>query len=405
MIEFSEKQLWRDRINSTVKEYTQYLRYILNGHLVLVLVFLLGAGAYYYQEWLKSIPSGFPVAWIMAILLSLLVTKSPIYTFLKDADRIFLIPVESRMKKYFLNCLLLSFIFQVYLLLMGLGLLMPLYARVNEGQFESFWYFFLLLSIVKGINILIRWHVQHYVNTSHHIADSLIRFCINFVILFLLFSNASPLFVVAVLVILALLFFYYQKATSKLGIKWEFLIAQDEKRMAGFYQLANMFTDVPHLRNRIKRRKLLDVFVNRIGYSQQLVFSNLYWRTYFRSGDYLGLSVRLTVIGGIALFFLSFGVGQVLLAVLFLYLTGLQLMPLWNAYQDKLWINLYPLSIDLRKASFKKTITAVLSGQGIILSAVIAIKGDWTMGLMTLVASIIFTYLFVALYMSKKLQA
>jgi ABC-2 type transport system permease protein len=405
MIEFSEKQLWRDRISSTVKEYLRYLRYILNGHLVLVLVFLLGAGSYYYQEWLKGISTGFPAALIMSILLALLVTKSPIYTFLKDADRIFLIPVESRMKKYFINCLLLSFIFQVYILLMGLGILMPLYASVNNGQFEHFWYFFLILCVVKGLNLLIRWQVQHFVNTSHHAADAIIRFCINIVVLFLLFSNASPLFVLAVLVILVLLFVYYLKATKHLGIKWEYLIAQDEKRMGAFYRLANMFTDVPHLRNRIKRRKLLDVFVTRIDYKQNLVFSHLYWRTFFRSGDYLGLSVRLTVIGGIALFFLSYGMGQVLLAVLFLYLTGLQLMPLWNAYQDKLWISLYPLSIDMRKSSFKKTISTVLYVQGVILSAVVALKGDFATGLITLIASFIFTLVFVSLYMNKKLQA
>ncbi|MGG4468161.1 ABC transporter permease [Paenibacillus alvei] len=405
MIEFSEKQLWRDRLSSTVKEYVRYLRYILNGHLVLVLVFLLGAGSYYYQEWLKGISKGFPAAIIMSLLLALLVTKSPIYTFLKDADRIFLIPVESRMRKYFINCMLVSFIFQVYILLMGLGILMPLYASVNDGQFNRFWYFFLILSIVKGVNLLIRWQVQHFVNASHHTTDTLIRFCINLVILFLLFSNASPLFVLAVLVIPVLLLVYYQKATKHMGIKWEYLIAQDEKRMAGFYQLANMFTDVPHLRNRIKRRKLLDVFVSKISYKQELVFSHLYWRTFFRSGDYLGLFVRLTVIGGIALFFLSFGMGQVLLAVLFLYLTGLQLMPLWNAYQDKLWISLYPLSIDMRKSSFKKTISTVLYLQGIILSAVVALKGDFTAGLMTLIASVVFTFVFVSLYMNKKLQA
>jgi len=404
MIEFSEKQLWRDRISSTVKEYLRYLRYILNGHLVLVLVFLLGAGSYYYQEWLKGISAGFPAALIMSILLALLVTKSPIYTFLKDADRIFLIPVESRMKKYFINCLLLSFIFQVYILLMGLGILMPMYASVNNGQFGHFWYFFLILSVVKGLNLLIRWQVQHFVNTSHHAADAIIRFCINIVILFLLFSNASPLFVLAVLVILILLLVYYQQATKRLGIKWEYLIAQDEKRMGAFYQLANMFTDVPHLRNRIKRRKLLDVFVTRIDYKQNLVFSHLYWRTFFRSGDYLGLSVRLTVIGAIALFFLSFGMGQVLLSVLFLYLTGLQLMPLWNAYQDKLWISLYPLSIDMRKSSFKKTISTVLYVQGVILSAVVVLKGDFATGLMTLIASFIFTFVFVSLYMHRKLQ-
>ena len=53
MFEFNEKQLWRARAGQTAKEYGQYLKYIFNGHLVIVLVFLLGTAAYYYQAWLK----------------------------------------------------------------------------------------------------------------------------------------------------------------------------------------------------------------------------------------------------------------------------------------------------------------------------------------------------------------
>ncbi|MEM5594225.1 ABC transporter permease [Niallia circulans] len=39
MFEFNEKQLWRERAGQTAKEYSQYLKYILNGHVVIVLVF------------------------------------------------------------------------------------------------------------------------------------------------------------------------------------------------------------------------------------------------------------------------------------------------------------------------------------------------------------------------------
>lgn len=404
MFEFDAKELWKERISQTAKEYSQYLKYIFNGHLVIVLVFLLGTGAYYYQAWINQLSDQFPAAWIMSLVLGFFLTRSSIYTLLKDADRIFLIPVETRMTTYFHRSIVLSFIIQAYILVLILSLLMPMYAAIHNGDYRDFWFFLIVLLLAKAINLLIRWRVQHFVNKNTHYIDSCIRFCLNFVLLLLLFSNASPLFFISILIIQVLLLLYYQRATERLGIKWELLIEQDEKRLAAFYQLANMFTDVPKLKNRIKRRKILDVLVENIGYKQNKVFSHLYGRTFLRAGDFLGLTIRLTVIAGIALYYLSFGIGQILLAVLFLFLTGLQLLPLWNAYQDKIWVNLYPLPDSYRKKSFKQTIATVLFTQSFVLPIVIILKGEFMIGIMALLVNLVFTFFFVSLYMNKKIQ-
>lgn len=229
MFEFNEKQLWRERAGQTAKEYSQYLKYILNGHVVIVLVFLLGTGAFYYQAWLKTISNDFPVALIMSIILTLFMTNSPTYTFLKDADRIFLIAVETKMKRYFLQSIVVSFVLQGYLLVIILAALMPLYAKVHGGDFSRFWYLLIVLLISKGANLLIRWQIQYYVNVRYHHIDSVVRFLINLAILYLLFADSSPLFILALLLIMAFLLIYFQKATSNKGVKWEYLIEQDEK--------------------------------------------------------------------------------------------------------------------------------------------------------------------------------
>jgi ABC-2 type transport system permease protein len=44
---FDEKKLWKDRSVHRLKEFGVYLRYILNGHLVVVLLFLIGTAAFY----------------------------------------------------------------------------------------------------------------------------------------------------------------------------------------------------------------------------------------------------------------------------------------------------------------------------------------------------------------------
>ena len=163
---FDEKLLWKERFGRTSKELSRYLRYIFNGHLVIVFVFLIGTAAYYYQDWLKTLPETFPSAIIMSICMAFLVTYSPIYTFMSEADRIFLLPLETKLGGYFRKSFLISFSMQVYLLLIGLAVFMPMYAAVNQGNFKSFFPFLIAILMVKILNLFIRWHVQYYVEKN-----------------------------------------------------------------------------------------------------------------------------------------------------------------------------------------------------------------------------------------------
>lgn len=401
---FDEKALWKQRLGRTSKELGKYLRYIFNGHIVIVTLFLLGTAAYYYQDWISTLSKDFPVPIIMAVILALLLTYSPIYTFLLEADRIFLIPLEDRLKSYFQRSIIVSFVLQLYLLIIGLAIFMPMYAHVNEKGYGSFLAFLLLLCVIKIFNLLIRWRVQYYVETNVHKIDSFIRYFVNVVFLFLLFSNASIWFLLAVAVIYIVLYFVYQSQTKLKGLKWEFLIEQEERRMMSFYRLANMFTDVPKLRDRVKRRKWLDWISGMLSYRHENVYMHLFVNTFIRGGDYLGLFVRLTVIGMLALYYITFGNGQILFVVLFLFLTGFQLMPLWNHHQNKIWIQLYPVKDCQRVSSFKKLLSTILIIQSAFLSLPLFLKGEWMIGIFSIGAGLIFSYLFVFVYYRNKLK-
>lgn len=402
---FDEKLLWKERFSRTSKEFSRYLRYIFNGHLVIVLVFLLGSAAYYYQEWLKVIPNNFPSAVIMAVAIALLLTYSPIFTFMSEADRIFLIPLETSLSGYFKKSIIISYTLQIYLLVMGLAVLMPLYAAMNNGNFKSFFYFLAAVIVVKYVNLLVRWHVQYYQEETVLKTDSLIRFCINLVFLYLLFSNAAIYFTIVPFIILLGLYMYYKGQTKGKGLKWEFLIRQDEKRMTSFYRLANLFTDVPMLKDTVKRRAWLDFLLAKISFQQDNTFTYLLARTFLRSGDYFGLLVRLTIIGAGAIVFLTFGIGQIVMVVLFLYLTGFQLLPLWKHHQYHSLLELYPVSAKDRERSFLSLLRTVLWIQTIILSIAVLAGGQALTAAISLIAGIVFTFYFVSVYSRKKLNS
>ena len=401
---FDERLLWKERFGRTSKELSRYLRYIFNGHLVIVFVFLIGTAAYYYQEWLKTLPETFPSAIIMSICMAFLVTYSPIYTFMSEADRIFLLPLETKLGGYFRKSFWISFSMQVYLLLIGLAVFMPMYAAVNQGNFKSFFPFLIAILIVKVLNLFIRWHVQYYGEKNVLSMDTLIRFMVNLVFLYLLFSNAALYLIIAAAVILFGLSVYYKQQTKEKGLKWEYLIDQDERRMTSFYRLANLFTDVPKLKNQVKRRKWLDSLLVQIPFQQDQAFTYLFMRTFLRSGDYWGLFVRLTVIGAGAIYFLTFGIGQVIMAVLFIYLTGFQLLPLWKHHQYHSMLELYPLSESRKAFSFLSFLRKVLFLQSILFALVLCIKGEFAVASIALLVCIVFSFYFVSFYTKRKIK-
>ncbi|WP_223592933.1 ABC transporter permease [Neobacillus bataviensis] len=401
---FDEKRLWKDRAGVRVKDLGRYLRYIFNGHLVIVLLFLIGTAAFYYQKWIEGLSSGFPAEIIMAIILGGFLTYSPVYNFLLDADKVFLIPLESKLKRYFFRSGIASLFFQGYVLLMVLAILMPMYAHISSDGFHRFFLFFVVLLALKAWNLASSWRIHYYVQSSVHRWDLVVRYLLNAVFTYLLFKQANVLLLFLIVLIMAFYYYSFYMRTKRMGLKWDLLIDGEEKRMASFYRLANLFTDVPMLKDTVKRRKWLDFIINGISFSQDKTYLYLFSRTFLRSSDYLGLFIRLTVIGTLAIYFISFGLGQILLSVLFLYLTGFQLLPLWNQHQNKLWVDLYPVAPMYKSAAFHSLLRTIMIVQAVIFALFILIKGELVIALLALLGGILFTFIFVNFYSKNRIK-
>jgi len=402
---FDEKKLWKNRAGGRMKDLGRYLRYIFNGHLVIVLLFLIGTAAFYYQKWIETLSTDFPAELILAVIIGFFATYSPVYNFLLEADRVFLLPLEEKLKGYFLRSGIASFVFQGYILLMVLAVLMPIYAHVSNNGFSSFIPFLAVLLIVKCWNLAITWKINYYVELSVHRWDIVVRFFLNAAFSYLLFKQANVIILFIIALIMCLYYYSFSARTKKMGLKWDQLIDQEEKRMASFYRLANMFTDVPKLKDTVKRRKWLDLLISRVSFSQDKTYLYLFSRTFLRSSDYLGLFLRLTVIGALGIYFISFGLGQILLSVLFLYLTGFQLLPLWNHHQNKLWVDIYPVASKYKTASFHFLLMIILTIQSIVFALFILVKGEMFISLLTLFAGLAFSYIFVYFYGKNRLKA
>lgn len=386
----NSQQFWKNRFVEYIKEMQKYLRYIFNGHLVFVMVLALGGGAYYYSNWVKTLQSNFPVALIMAIILAILVTRSPIHTFLKEADIVFILPLETQLKNYFNRSILLSWVMQGYLLLLVLAALMPMYAKVTGANLYDFVGLSILLLIMKFVNLYISWYVLKYQEISTSRVDLFIRLIINGVLLYFVIDQAMILFSGFILLLLLGLFLYYRVATGKKILKWDRLVALERKRLLSFYRIANLFTDVPELAGKVVRRKWLDGFLAFIPFGQKSTYTYLYARTFLRANDYVGLLIRLTIIGSVIIVVLSNIWAYLFVTLLFLFMTALQLLPVWKVHEWKIWIALYPIPDRMREMAVIGWISYFLLVEDVVFMIVLLCKGEWISAISALFVGIIF---------------
>src|SRR5699024_6634590 len=111
---FDSHAFYKKRPSEHLKETSRYLRYMFTGHTALVLLFLVLAFAFYYQQWLAQLLENFPSSWIIGIAFGFVASYSPVRTLLKEPDLVFLTVAEEKMGAYFRNSLIYSFIIQLY---------------------------------------------------------------------------------------------------------------------------------------------------------------------------------------------------------------------------------------------------------------------------------------------------
>ncbi|MEM5017895.1 ABC transporter permease [Metabacillus indicus] len=396
-------QIWKTRLEAHVKEVQSYTKYMFNDHLIFVLVFLGAGGALSYQEWLKTMPEDFPALLILTVVFALIITASSVRTLLKEADLVFLLPLEVKMADYFRKATVYSFFSQLYIFFIAAIVFAPMIFRAENFTGTDYLFMCLLILLAKAWNLLMSFRISFYTEQSAKAADLAVRFALNAAAVYFILSKAY-LYAIVVFAVMAVLYLYFKKATAAKGIKWEALIDRELEKKQSFYRIANLFTDVPKLKKKAKRRKMLDGLLTLIKYKQENMYAYLYTRAFLRSGDFLGIFLRLTVIGSIILFIIPTNQFSVLaIAILVLYLTGIQILGLYKHFDMLSLPDLYPVSRQHKKGKFLKLLFSIVLFQHLILTVVSLTSGKWMPSIILLGAGIAFAYLFVYLYIKPRL--
>ncbi|MCT0507427.1 ABC transporter permease [Lactococcus cremoris] len=294
-------EIFKKRRNLWYQQNIKYLRYVFNDHFVLFLMILLGALVVQYVNFLQVHHLNLWGKIILVVFVSLLSqVLGRLATFIEAPDKVFLLTKELEVRAYLIKCLIRSLI---------------------------------LPAIVSGLLVLI--------------AAPLLKFNPIFLILW---------FLVLVGIKAGLLAYQIWRFQNSGLLDWSGLIDLEEARKTGTLRLFSLFTNVKGLKSHSHRRKYLDFLLTKTKRTYEYLFT----RSFLRSGDYLGLTIRLLILSILSMIFVKNGIVAIVMVVVFNYLLIFQLLSLQTAFDYQLLTRIYPLKKAAKTPGLRMIIFRVM---------------------------------------------
>lgn len=269
----------------------KYLRYVFNDHFVVVLLFLLGFLLVEYRQLLLHFPRN-PWFLLAAIVLAMimLLLSGRIATYLLPADKHFLLTKEDALVATLGGATKRGFVVHGAVLVFAFLGLVPILLAMGL----PFWGLWGILALLLALKYLI------------------------------MVKKARV---------------FYRSS----GLDFERAIQLEKKRQQGILSFFALFTTVRGISTSTRRRAYLDRLLSLLPPKKGQVWEQLYLRAFLRSGDYLGLTLRLVILALISLLVIRPLLLGLALALLFNYLLLFQLLALYKHYDYQYLTALFPV--------------------------------------------------------------
>ncbi|MCU9532988.1 ABC transporter permease [Streptococcus sp. CSL10205-OR2] len=290
------EQLFYNRRRDFLEKTSKYLRYVLNDHFVLVLLVLLGFMLVQYRYLLDHFPENPLGIWIViGLILIISLGLGSIATYVEPADKQFLMVKEDEILVIIHKAMIRAFIFWGAVQLIILMILVPIFLALGFLHFH--------LGIIAILLLLIKYAIVK--------------------------KKAS-------------------RFLTQGHLNWDGLITYELKRKQSILKFYSLFTTVKGLTTSVKRRSYLDGLLNKTPKHHEKTWFYLFVRAFLRSGDYLGLAVRLIILSMMSLLFVSNPTISVGLAILFNYLLLFQLLTIFHHFDYHYLTTTYPIDSSLK---------------------------------------------------------
>ena len=400
------QNVYQKRLTLHQKRMMRYLKYVLNDHFVIVCVFLIGGLGFYYSEQLKTISTD--VIWVKPVvgviwLLSLFIGR--LATLAKEADKVFLLPKEKQLWSYFRSAIYHSFLLPAGVLIIIVGMTMPLLVATTMQPFSNFFYYLLIVLMLKlsELFLSVQFLLQENKATSRDLAS--LWFVGSILAIAMSLYGFYWIGILISIVVLWLLLMLANKNFQRKSLDWDKFVNKEQIRLRRIYQFFNLFTDVPEISSRVHRRKYLDWLLQRIQSNHSHTYFYLYTRSFLRGNEYSGLYIRLVAICFAIVFFLSEFWMTLGVSLLFVYLIGFQLLPLYGQFDYMTLTKLYPVSSQQKTQAVAKLVSILLFFAAILFSVATIISLQNITDILIVIGSLVGEVIvFVKIYIPHRLK-
>lgn len=340
----------------------KYWRLVFNDHFIIALFFLFGALAYTYAQMLSYVP---PNQWwvklFLTLWLGLVVHVGRLATLVEPADPVFLLPQTSSMINYFRRARYYSMVGGEAITIMATVVSLPLaLATVKLTNFEVGEVLVMMVLLKYSHLLLAQRHLSLGANSTMlnvaGLGEPLVATALTWWL--------SPTWGLVVTVIMCA--GHLARLRANETVDWVRAIRFEQERMESVYRFFNLFTDVPQVQGRVKKRTWAAGLITWLAKGDAWAY--LYARGLVRNVELSGLITRLTILMMVVLFFVPLAFLNTALLIVGLYLIATQLTPLADHFEAKVFTHLYPLSQTVRQRAFKRVTTKVVMVVAVLLA-------------------------------------
>ncbi|MDF2926276.1 MAG: transporter permease [Paenibacillaceae bacterium] len=392
-------KLWGKRVRAFWKEAGIYWSYAARSGLSAFMLLFIIVGSYAYIKILQATPVDYPYWRITTPLMAAVLALSPIRTFLKPADTVFLAPAEHKLRGYWLRSISYSFLFQAAAILAVLLLIWPLYVHCEPDASAPGVVFTLLAA--KLLAVLSRFHESRLLFSVHRAFTGIIRWLLSAIVAFsLLVQGAAPAWGAVALGTVILTVSIRLLPTHR--IPWEYWIHKESRHLKNHYAFFSWFADVPKLPVKPKARMALSRQVDRLAFDRSETYRYLYAKTLIRS-EWVGIVVRITAIAVVAFMAVENAVAETLIYAAAVVMISATLSSLEQSHRYSFWLELYPVSKQQRVKAIVQTCFQTLVPVNVILAAAFAVfHSNHILGLIAGAAGFLYIWYYTRISLRKR---
>ncbi|MEE1107872.1 MAG: ABC transporter permease [Macrococcus canis] len=344
------RQLFYDRKARNDKEVAYYSKFIFNGHFIVFLTIAFGALMLQYSQLLKNLPDNINYNLIIAVILAAL-TVTPLRTFMKSADSIFLLNFERDMAPYFKQAIIRSGSLRTLLFIVMGGLLAPLYME-RTALVAGY-----ICAIVLGVWMIYSGLVMRHLMMKLGITNGYISLLIFLMALSGIYTSLEglPITIISIILFTLGLIYLFNKNAAHRLLNFDHYIDYEHQLYQAQNKLINMFTDVKGMKDKAVRRRYFDALLPRKShYTKAHMFEYLFIRNFVRSNDSMWVVVRLIAVGCILMWLVHQYVVGLIIGLFFSYAIIMQASQFYKMQAFSLWPKVWPTPESLVLQGFRK---------------------------------------------------